>query len=696
MGSKIVVTYKRKRLFSRSNYSQTNLQPDRPPEIAEVKTSVSLDNYKVSTAEHTLPNNKEFWACHGHSKDKDGENVLQCKNSNSTCCSQCSKANESQRLCPACMKQQDSLLSNPTPEPNLDTEQIPTHLDVPLEVCSRDRHLLDSAVQPKAKEEPADTQSESLFPKLDLEFDDNCKSGFPSEENCNPVSGIESGVVRLEASDGINCSRQTKATSLSGTLSSEGAKLNKVELCSNSVTKRKLASSLITFCRRLKKNRDNAAIDTVSVCRDKCVSVKSLAASCSVELMNEKKPAGETDNFCSASGPTAEIAMQVDNPMHSPYEKATNGPTTVVQNFLDLSNLDVTSRGMPSNIPGIKGSSSSLDLSISPPVSRDIDCNIPLDCDSHENYLHGPLEDLHDCLGSNRNTSTSQVTSVIDKGKFVVESLPVKNIQHEFRLFPENPTNITPNVLPPSFHSPSLHDWAHFQPPHETLLPSISNHPTSSLSSHLMMLDTLLARARGKFDFPTIWSEDELDCLWVGVRRHGVNNWPGILMDRKLHFSSWKTARDLADRWRYEQHRLFHGGPVSQVRFSGRPATGFSDGVQNPLLQECGARKRHYVHYMNLLKRRQFQKTPVYSNGNLPHWLREAVELPPRTYGPTQNVTSSWVCNPNAEQLYENTRNDPVLRQANQQTSNKPGDLIAVSSDASSEETVSDDHSIRV
>ncbi|GER32623.1 BAH domain [Striga asiatica] len=342
MSSKVVVTYKRKRLFSRSNYSQTNLQPDRPPEIAELKTSVSFDNYKVSTAEHTLPDNKESRACHGYSKDKDGDN----SNNNSTCCSQCSKANESQRLCSACMKQQDSLLSSPTPEPNL-----------------------DSAVQPNAKEEPADTQSESLFPKLDLESEDNCKSGFPSEENCNPFSGIESDVVRLEASDGINCSRKTKETSLTRTLSSDGAKLNKVELCSNSVTKRKLASSLITFCRRLKKNRDNAAIDTVSVCEDKCVSVEPLTASCSVELMNKKKPTSETDNSCSSSGPAAEIAMQVDNSLHSPHGKAINGPTTVAQNFQDLSNVDVICRGMPSKIPGIKGSSSSLDLSISPPGS---------------------------------------------------------------------------------------------------------------------------------------------------------------------------------------------------------------------------------------------------------------------------------------------------------------------------------------
>ncbi|XP_074326394.1 protein CHROMATIN REMODELING 4-like isoform X2 [Apium graveolens] len=53
-----------------------------------------------------------------------------------------------------------------------------------------------------------------------------------------------------------------------------------------------------------------------------------------------------------------------------------------------------------------------------------------------------------------------------------------------------------------------------------------------------------------------IWSEDELDFLWVGVRRHGRGNWDAMLRDPRLKFSKFKTAEDLFCRWEEEQHKI--------------------------------------------------------------------------------------------------------------------------------------------
>ncbi|KAJ9168494.1 hypothetical protein P3X46_020009 [Hevea brasiliensis] len=52
------------------------------------------------------------------------------------------------------------------------------------------------------------------------------------------------------------------------------------------------------------------------------------------------------------------------------------------------------------------------------------------------------------------------------------------------------------------------------------------------------------------------WSEDELDFLWIGVRRHGRGNWDEMLRDPRLKFSKYKTRQDLAARWEEEQLKI--------------------------------------------------------------------------------------------------------------------------------------------
>lgn len=78
------------------------------------------------------------------------------------------------------------------------------------------------------------------------------------------------------------------------------------------------------------------------------------------------------------------------------------------------------------------------------------------------------------------------------------------------------------------------------------------------------MLDNILSRAesannkmlRKRLKIEA-WSEEELDSLWIGVRRHGRGNWDTMLRDPKLSFSKYRTPEDLAAKWPEEQMKIF-------------------------------------------------------------------------------------------------------------------------------------------
>ncbi|XP_072995613.1 uncharacterized protein [Typha latifolia] len=55
------------------------------------------------------------------------------------------------------------------------------------------------------------------------------------------------------------------------------------------------------------------------------------------------------------------------------------------------------------------------------------------------------------------------------------------------------------------------------------------------------------------------WSEEELDFLWIGVRRHGLDNWYSMLRDPRLCFSKSRVAEDLSEQWEIEQKKLLTG-----------------------------------------------------------------------------------------------------------------------------------------
>ncbi|PON49082.1 histone H3-K9 methyltransferase [Parasponia andersonii] len=62
------------------------------------------------------------------------------------------------------------------------------------------------------------------------------------------------------------------------------------------------------------------------------------------------------------------------------------------------------------------------------------------------------------------------------------------------------------------------------------------------------------------------WSEDELDFLWIGVRRHGRGNWNAMLRDHRLKFSKYRTSDDLSTRWEEEQLKILDGSTFSVPR----------------------------------------------------------------------------------------------------------------------------------
>ncbi|KAG1347443.1 protein CHROMATIN REMODELING 4 [Cocos nucifera] len=110
--------------------------------------------------------------------------------------------------------------------------------------------------------------------------------------------------------------------------------------------------------------------------------------------------------------------------------------------------------------------------------------------------------------------------------------------------------------------------------------------------NHRKVLDNIMMRtqsATSKFLKKKLkvdaWSEDDLDALWIGVRRHGRGNWDAMLRDPKLKFSKHRTAEDLSARWIEEQHKIMDG-PTFVAPESSRPTSflGISDGMMTRAL----------------------------------------------------------------------------------------------------------------
>ncbi|KAM7532132.1 hypothetical protein LguiB_035542 [Lonicera macranthoides] len=299
------------------------------------------------------------------------------------------------------------------------------------------------------------------------------------------------------------------------------------------------------------------------------------------------------------------------------------------------------------------------------------------------------------------------------------------------------------------------------------ILQSSTDQTSSSLLRHKMMLDNIVTRARalkGKrssfldnFELPTIWSEEELDFLWIGVRRHGRGNWDAMLRDPRLHFSLWRTPRDLAGQWENEQSKLLNGthsktaskreNLMDEIQLSLGDVYAHPEGsdshkgnnVQNNGTKQFhkpvtslrslysssygGRHSRGYCESRSVsVAESSLTNLPMASfpsKGNLPHWLREAVSVGPLVR-PICHSGMNWDNPTHVGARNQINRRYTGLRETQLPPSgstncmnltsgrrhgagelgrpyvNRQDELIIINSDGSSEETISDDHSARL
>lgn len=207
-----------------------------------------------------------------------------------------------------------------------------------------------------------------------------------------------------------------------------------------------------------------------------------------------------------------------------------------------------------------------------------------------------------------------------------------------------------------------------------------------SLMRHKMMLDNIISKARiisgGKKE-NFMWSEDELDFLWIGVRRHGIGNWDSMLRDPRLHFAYSRSPRELAERWEEEHSKLL---------ITKTPPSASQNKWFRPTVSK---------------KYEEPQPQPQLSlgvKGNLPHWLWEAVSVPPSVSYTGQSGMMHWINQPFSGPQGGTRLPDPMVLNGSGEvigprrcasasgSVGKVDEVIVINSDASSEETISDDH----
>ncbi|XP_020532268.1 protein CHROMATIN REMODELING 4 isoform X2 [Amborella trichopoda] len=89
---------------------------------------------------------------------------------------------------------------------------------------------------------------------------------------------------------------------------------------------------------------------------------------------------------------------------------------------------------------------------------------------------------------------------------------------------------------------------------------------SSLTESHKRVLENIMLRCGNLKSKKQPWSEDELDSLWIGVRRHGKGNWDIMLKDSNLGFSKHRAVEDLSKQWEMEQLKITGGSTLSPVQ----------------------------------------------------------------------------------------------------------------------------------
>ncbi|OAE22447.1 hypothetical protein AXG93_3348s1040 [Marchantia polymorpha subsp. ruderalis] len=102
-----------------------------------------------------------------------------------------------------------------------------------------------------------------------------------------------------------------------------------------------------------------------------------------------------------------------------------------------------------------------------------------------------------------------------------------------------------------------------------------------------------------KEEIDRTWTDEELDALWSGVRRHGRGNWAAMLIDSKLCFLKSRSVGELSERWKEEEMKMFaKPEQVSEVmkqpaiRWGGTNKLSNVEGGSEHLLQHMSGAER--------------------------------------------------------------------------------------------------------
>ncbi|XP_021772389.1 uncharacterized protein LOC110736479 [Chenopodium quinoa] len=295
---------------------------------------------------------------------------------------------------------------------------------------------------------------------------------------------------------------------------------------------------------------------------------------------------------------------------------------------------------------------------------------------------------------------------------------------------------------------------------HKLLLDSINTKATSLRGNRNISLD--------KFEpCPDMWSDEELDSLWIGLRRHGRGNWHAMLLDPRLRFAPWRTAADLEGQWGREQYKLFSGQHVPSSR-NLKPQDAYNLHCHGPVgCHGTGVRRENVAAETQLSLGDMYAKNDaVFSrssalsygiaqahrhvtmassvgsylfnnvqasvmirgvssdgpamalgmNNCLPHWLKDPISTPSRPFNPPLPPistlppmgghrlvhafpeTAGTTCKRKNPVNIKPACLHPLSHQYGNPLTNKPdlaNNLIVIDSDASSEETISDDANVR-
>ncbi|KAL0916866.1 hypothetical protein M5K25_014413 [Dendrobium thyrsiflorum] len=172
--------------------------------------------------------------------------------------------------------------------------------------------------------------------------------------------------------------------------------------------------------------------------------------------------------------------------------------------------------------------------------------------------------------------------------------------------------------------------------------------------NHKKVLDNIIMRTRTaahKFSKKRLkgdaWSEDELDALWIGVRRHGRGNWDAMLRDPKFKVLKHKSIEELSSRWSEEQLKIIDG-PATFSQNSNY-TYGLSDRMMAQALhdrkfsaigQEQSPRSHSHLTDIKLACGDLLSKFPCLEQSSQLGAVNESVQ--PLPFGPADKLGSSY------------------------------------------------------